>query len=108
MPRLTDLSQLRFLLRGLSYYREFVPTLVERLRRVTDLLKQHLPYCFTPEMEAITRDVLEPYVLIYPDWDAYLDMLQDLFDCSVTLARVDSELTSSSSSLTVRFVPFRF
>lgn len=48
-----------------------------RSRPFTDLLKQHIPYRFTPEMKRIMRDFMrespEPYVLAYPYWDAAID-----------------------------------
>ena len=77
MPMPSDVSQLRSLLGGLSYYRKFLPDLAKRLRPVTDLLKQRTPFRFTPEMEKLIRDLLreltEPHVLAYPDWDAAID-----------------------------------
>ena len=77
MPMPTNLSQLRSLLGGLSYYRKFLPNLSKRIRPITDLLKKNVPFVFTKEMEVIVRDLLkiltEKPVLCFPDWDAVQD-----------------------------------
>lgn len=57
----TDLCRLRSLLRGSSYHTKFLPERFKRLRPVTDLLEQHDPYCFTPEMKRVTRDLLREF-----------------------------------------------
>ena len=71
MPMPTNLSQLRSLLGGLSYYRKFLPNLSKWIRPITDLLKKSVPFVFTKEMEAIVRDLLkiltEKPVLCFPD-----------------------------------------
>ena len=55
----TNLSQLRSLLGGLSYYRKCLPNLSKRIRPITDLSKKNVPFIFTKEMEAIVRDLLK-------------------------------------------------
>lgn len=74
----TDISQLRSLLGRFCYYRKFLPESPKRPQLVTDLLKQYVPYCFTPEMERTIQDILhklrEPHIIIYLDWHAAVDV----------------------------------
>ena len=77
MPMPTDVSQLRFLIGGFSYYRKFLANLAKRLERATDLLKQRTPFCFTEEIGRLVGSLLhelsEPPVLASPDWGAAID-----------------------------------
>ena len=77
MPMPTDVSLLRSLLGGLSYYRKFLPDMAKRLKPVTDLLKQRVPFHFTEDTEetvkSLMRELCEPPVLVFPDWDAAVD-----------------------------------
>ena len=58
IPMPTNILQLRSLLGGLSYYRNFLPNLSKRIRPITDLLKKGFPFVFTKDMEVIVRDLL--------------------------------------------------
>lgn len=72
-----NVLQLHSFLGKLSRYRKFVRNLAKRLRPIPDLLKQHISYCFPPDMERIIRDVLHElhvsHMFIYPDRDAAID-----------------------------------
>ena len=74
LPMLNNVSELRSLLGGLSYYRKFLPNLSRRLRPITRLVKKDGPFSFDAEMEAVVRDILKvltnPPVLVYPDFEA--------------------------------------
>lgn len=58
IPMPTDVSQLLSLLAGLSYHTKFLTNSAKRLQPVTDLLRQHISYYFTPETERVIRNVL--------------------------------------------------
>ena len=74
LPMPNNVSELRSLLGGLSYYRKFLPNLSRRLQPITRLLKKDVPFSFDAEMEAVVRDILKvltkPPVLVYPDFEA--------------------------------------
>ena len=74
LPMPNNVSELRSLLGGLSYYRKFLPSLSRRLQPITRLLKKDVPFSFDSEMEAVVRDILKlltkPPVLVYPDFEA--------------------------------------
>ena len=74
MPMPTNISQLRLLCGGLSYYRKILPNLSKRIRPISDLLKKGAAFVFTKYMEVIVRDLLktptEKTVLCFPDWNA--------------------------------------
>ena len=76
-PMPANISQLRSLLGGISYYRRFLPDLATRLRPIHRLLKRNTPFDFTPDMEllikAILTDLSNPPVLVFPDWNAAQD-----------------------------------
>ena len=76
LPMPYDKEQLRSLLGGLSYYREFLPDMARRIRPITALLKKGT-FDFTPTMEDIVRTLLEelaaPPILVFPDWDTVTD-----------------------------------
>ena len=69
-----NISELRSLLGGLSYYRKFLPNLSRRLQPITSLLKKDVPFSFDAEIEAVVRETLnvltKPSVLVYPDFEA--------------------------------------
>ena len=77
MPMPSDLKQLRSLLGGVSYYRNFMADMAKIIRPITSLLKQGVKFVLTTPMETIVRTLLEelpaPPVLVYPDWDAVAD-----------------------------------
>ena len=72
-----NVSELRSLLGGLSYYRKFLPTLSRRLQQVTKLLIKGVYFAFTAEMETAIREILQvltkPPLLVYPDFEAVRD-----------------------------------
>ncbi|CAM9855113.1 unnamed protein product, partial [Ascophyllum nodosum] len=74
LPMPNNVSELRSLLGGLSYYRKFLPNLSRRLQPITRLLKKDVPFSFDVEMEAVVREILKvltkPLVLAYPDFEA--------------------------------------
>ena len=74
LPILNNVSELRSLLGGLSYYRNFLPNLSRRLQPITRLLKKDVPFSFDAEMEAVEREILKVLtkrpVLVYPDFEA--------------------------------------
>ena len=59
MPIPRDVSQLRSLLGGLSYYRQYLPNLAQTLKPLTTLLKKGVKFVFTSEMEKIVREQLD-------------------------------------------------
>ena len=75
MPR--DIKQLRSLLGGLSYYRNFLPNMSKRVRPITALLKKGATFGFTPPIEETVRALLAelaaPPICVFPDWDAVID-----------------------------------
>ena len=74
---LRDLKQLRSLLGGLSYYRNFLPDMSKRIRPITTFLKKGVNVLVRSSMEDIVRDMLAELaaqpVLAFPDWDAVED-----------------------------------
>ena len=74
LPMPNNVSELRSLLGGLSYYRKFLSNLSRRLQPITWLLKKDVPFFFDSGMEAVVRDILKaltkPPVLVYPDFEA--------------------------------------
>ena len=74
LPMPNNVSELRSLLGGLSYYRKFLPNLSRRLQPITRLLKKDVPFSFNAEIEAVVREVLKVLtkasVLVYPYFEA--------------------------------------
>ena len=74
LPMPNNVSELRSLLGGLSYYRKFLPNLSKRLQPITRLLKKDVPFSFNAEMEGVVQKILKvltkPPVLVYPDFEA--------------------------------------
>ena len=72
-----NVSELRSLLSGLSYYRKFLPNLSRGLQPITRLLKKNVSFSFDAEMEAVVREILKvltkPPVLVFPDFEAARD-----------------------------------
>ena len=58
MPMPTDITQLRSLLGGLSYYRKFLPNMARLIRPITALLKKGAAFDFTSTMEDTVRALL--------------------------------------------------
>ena len=100
MPTPRDLTQLRSLLGGLSYYRKFLQELSGRIRPITAVLKEGVKFSFTPTMEVIVRDMLTelatPPVLVFSDRDAVEDSPR-LPGCPATLASAFLPLRLSRS-----------
>ena len=74
IPMLNNVSELRSLLCGLSYYRKFLSNPSRRLQPITKLLQKDVPFSFTAQMEIVIRELLAvltiPPVLVYPDLEA--------------------------------------
>ncbi|CAM9911641.1 unnamed protein product, partial [Sphacelaria rigidula] len=74
MPMPRDTFQLRFLLGGLSYYRQYLLNLAQTLKPLTFLLKKGVKFAFTSEMEKIVPQLIDtlsrPPILVFPDWSA--------------------------------------
>ena len=74
---LTDVKQVRALMGGINYYRNFLPDLSKRLRRINSLLRKGVMFSFTPAMEKLVREILAklatPPILVFPNWDAVAD-----------------------------------
>ena len=58
MPMPTDVKQVRALMGGLNYYRNFLPDLSKRLRPINALLRKGVKLAFTPAMEKLVRQTL--------------------------------------------------
>ena len=74
MPMPQNVSQLRSLLRALSYYRRQLPKMAARTRPLNSLLRKGVKIEFTPHHERIFREMLDklfsPNVLAFPDFEA--------------------------------------
>ena len=53
MPMPTDVKQVRALIGGINYYRNFLPDLSKRLRPINSLLRTGFKFAFTPAMETM-------------------------------------------------------
>ena len=77
IPMPTDVKQVRALMGGINYYRNFLPDLSRRLRPMNVLLRKGVKFAFTPAMEESAREILAelttPPVPVFPDWDAVAD-----------------------------------
>lgn len=77
LPIPPNVSQLRSLLGGLSYYRNFLPNLCKQTRPITNSLGKNTPCAFSKDAEVVVCDLLETLtgkpVLCFPDWDAVQD-----------------------------------
>ena len=77
MPMPTDVKQVRTLMGGINYYRNFLPDLSKRLRPINSLLRKGVKFVFTPAMEKLVREILTelatPPILVFPNWDAVAD-----------------------------------
>ena len=51
MPMPADVKQVRALMSGINYYRNFLPDLSKRLRPINSLLRKGVKFAFTPAME---------------------------------------------------------
>ena len=104
---LNNVSELRSLLGGLSYYRKFLPNLSKRLQPITRLLKKDVPFSFDAEMEAVVREILKvltkPPVLVYPDFKAARDGSRKLRSyCDTSAAGFGATLVQPQKDSTVR------
>ncbi|CAB1099916.1 unnamed protein product [Ectocarpus sp. CCAP 1310/34] len=86
MPPPTNVKQLRSLLGGLSYYRKFLKNLATKVRPLNSLLKQGVPFKYTPGMVMVVKTLLSelarPPTLDFPDWAAIEDNSRPLRLCS--------------------------
>ena len=106
MPIPRDVSQLRSLLGGLSYYRQYLPNLAQNLKPLTTLLKKGVKFVFTSEMEMIVREQLDtlskPSILVFPDWPAaengsrpfrlHTDSSKNGFGCTLEQEQQDTSI----------------
>ena len=60
MPMPTDVKQVRALVGGVNYYRNFLPDLSKRLRLINAPLRKRVKYAFTPAMDGVA-DGSRPY-----------------------------------------------
>ena len=58
MPMPTDVKQVRALMGGINYYRNFLPDLSKRLRPINSLLRKAVKFTFTPAMAKLVREIL--------------------------------------------------
>ncbi|CAB1101076.1 unnamed protein product [Ectocarpus sp. CCAP 1310/34] len=86
MPPPTNVKQLRSLLDRLSYYRKFLKNLATKVRPLNSLLKQGVPFQYTPGMVKVVKTLLgelaRPPILVFPDWTAIEDNSRPLRLCS--------------------------
>ena len=113
MPMPTTVKQLRSLLGGLSYYRSFLKNLSKRVKPLTALLKKGARFDFTPEMDKIVRSLLkelsEPPVLVFPDWDAIADGSRPLIlycDASTSTDGIGATLEQKQADGSIRPIVF--
>ena len=102
-----NVSGLRSLLGGLSYYQKFFPNLSRRLQPITRLLKKDVPFSFDAEMEAVVREILKvltkPPVLVYPDFEAARDGSRKFcLYCDASAAGFGATLEQPQKDNTVR------
>ena len=107
MPMPTDITQLRSLLRGLSYYRKFLPKMARRIRPITVLLKRGVAFGFTSTMEdtvrALRAEVAAPPILDFPDWDAVIDTSRPFrVHCDANTAGLGVTLVQEQSDGSIR------
>ncbi|CAB1117464.1 unnamed protein product [Ectocarpus sp. CCAP 1310/34] len=86
MPPPTNVKQLRSLLGGLSYCRKFLKNLATKVRPLNSLLKQGVPFKYTPGMvkvvKALLSELARPPISVFPDWAAVEDDSRRLLLCS--------------------------
>ncbi|CAB1106763.1 unnamed protein product [Ectocarpus sp. CCAP 1310/34] len=86
MPPPTNVKQLRSLLGGLSYYRKLLKNFATKVRPLNSLLKQVVPFEYTPGMVKVVKTLLSelarPPILVFPDWAAIEDNSRPLGLCS--------------------------
>ena len=72
MPMPTNVSQLRSLIRGVGYYRFFLPKMAVILKTLNSLMKTGCRFEFTVEhtqiVQAILAQLTSPQVLAFPDF----------------------------------------
>ena len=54
----TDVKQVRALMKGINYNRNFFPDLSKRLRPINSLLREEVNFLFTPAMEKLVRKII--------------------------------------------------
>ena len=73
----TDVKQIRALMGGINYYRNFLPDLSKRLRPINSLLRKGVKFAFMPAMGKLVPEILAelvtPPILVFPNWDAVAD-----------------------------------
>ena len=108
MPMPRDIKQLCSLLRGLSYYRKFLPNIAKRVRSITSLLKKELCSTSRPLWRrpfALYSQNSQPHQYSSFPTGTLLSTSLDLFAYTVMPVPMVSEQHSSRSSLTDPFTP---
>ena len=111
LPMPNNVSELRSLLGGLSYYRKFLPNLSRRLQPIMRLLKKDVPFSFDAEMETVVREILKvltkPLVLVYPDFEAARDGSRKFrLYCDASAAGFGATLEQPQKDNTVRLIVY--
>ena len=107
MPKPKSVSELRSSYEVLSNCRKFLKNLAKELRPINRMLKEDVPFLFTPEMEATVRRLLsvlsEHLVLVYPDLGAARDKSgKCMLCCDASEAGFGAALEQAQSEGTVR------
>ena len=107
MPMPADITQLRSLLGGLSYYRKFLPNMARRIRPITALLKKDVAFDFTSTMEdavrALLAELAAPPILVFSDWDAVIDTSRPFrLHCDARTAGLGATLEQEKSDGSIR------
>ena len=80
MPMPKDMRQVRALMGGINYYRNFLPGLSKRLRPINSLLRTGGTFLFTAALEKLVGELLAELrallIVVSPDWDAVIDDLR--------------------------------
>ena len=77
MPMPTDVKQVRALMGGINYYRNFSPDLSKRLRLTNSLFRKEVKFAFTPYMKKLVgetpAELATPPILVFSCWAAVAD-----------------------------------
>ena len=108
MPMPRDIKQLRSLLGGLSYYRNFLSNMAKRVRPITALLKKGATFGFTSPLErpfAPYSQNSQPHQYLSSPIETQLSTSPDHSVCIATPVPMVSEQHSNGNSLTALSVP---
>ena len=77
LAMLTDVTQVRALMGGITYYRNGLPDLSKKPRPINSLLQKEVKFAVTPDMEKFVREIqaelATPPILVSRNWDAVAD-----------------------------------